>query len=238
MKKFLIVAFSLFAALSLFADVTATAVKGVVGVLASGKLQPVSVDMRLRDDATIVTGANSELTITVNNGTLTFKSLTTARLSGIAKTDTSSSAAVALKSGTVVSSVKQIQGLKTNFTVTTPVGTSSVRGTTHAVSYSAERGMGVSVSSGVVTVSSARGAARPVAAGRNYEQAQSASPPQVSTQAVQEAATTGAVAAFAPPEETAIAAASGNDASILSEIVSLVLDSPTSGTVHVSLVFP
>lgn len=37
MKKFLIVAFSLFAALSLFADVTATAVKGVVGVLADRK---------------------------------------------------------------------------------------------------------------------------------------------------------------------------------------------------------
>ncbi len=238
MKKLVSFILCVFIASLLFAEVTATAVKGVVGVLVSGKLQPVTVGMKLKDDATIVTGANSELTIAVNNGSLTFKSLTTAKLSGIAKTDTNSSAAVALKSGTVVSSVKQIQGLKTNFTVTTPVGTSSVRGTTHTVSYSGERGMGISVSSGIVSVRSNHSAARPVAAGRNYEQPVSATPPQVTLQVNQEVATQSAVAAFAPPEETAIADVAGNVAAAITEIVALVLDAPTTGTVNITVEFP
>jgi hypothetical protein len=244
MKKLSIIALALLLSAQAFAEVTVTAVKGAVGVMEAKKLSPVSVGMKLKDDATVVTGANSEVTMAVNNGVITLKSLTTARLSGVAVSPTTSTAAVALKSGTVVSEVKQIQGLKTSFTVTTPVGTSSVRGTSHTVSFSQERGMEIAVQTGIVAVSSARGGTRPVAAGASYVQAASAAPPQVSTQtsqAAQEAARPSAAAVFAPPEEAAVAAASGGggaEPSPLAGLTALMPVASTTGTVTINLVFP
>jgi len=223
----------------LFADITVSAVKGTVGVMEAKKLTPVTVGMKLKDDATVVTGANSEVTLSINNGMITLKSLTTAKMGNVVKTPTTSSAAVALRSGTVVSEVKQITGLKTSFTVTTPVGTSSVRGTSHSVSFSPARGMEVAVSSGVVAVASNRGATKPVAAGNSYVQsAASAAPPQVTSQAAQESVVSGAATAFAPAEEVAAAADLGGAPAALAEIVNLIAEKPTSGTVTMTLLFP
>jgi hypothetical protein len=240
MKKYSIVLLGVFLlSASLFADVTVTAVKGTVGVMEARKLTPVSVGMKLKDDATVVTGANSEVTMQVNNGMITLKSLTTARLSGVKVTPTSSTAAVALRGGTVVSEVKQITGLKTSFTVTTPVGTSSVRGTTHTISYSPARGMVVAVASGVVAVASRRGAVKPVAAGNSYVQAAaSAAPPQVVSQLASEVAVAGAGTAFAPAEETAAAAGLGGQSAALTELVTLIDSVSTSGSVNLSITFP
>ncbi len=227
---------------SLYAEVTVKSVKGTAGVLEGKRLAPLSVGMSLKDDATVVTGAASEVTLEINNGLVTFKALTTARIGGVKRTETESKAAVALKTGTVVSEVKQIKGLKTSFTVTTPVGTSSVRGTVHTVSYGPERGMAVSVASGVVEVSSARGGSRPVAAGAAYAQPAGAAPPRVETQAAQaaaEAAKPSATTAFAPPEEAAQATSNGDsEPSALAGLESLLPTGSDTGTVNVSVVFP
>ncbi len=240
MKSFYMIAFCIFAGFSpLFADVTVQTVKGTVGVMDAKKLTPVTAGMKLKDDATVVTGANSEVTLVVNNGTITLKSLTTAKLRGIAVTASSSKADVALRSGTVVSDVKQITGLKTSFTVTTPVGTSSVRGTSHSVTFSPARGMEVAVSTGVVAVSSSRGGTKPVAAGNSYVQAAaSAAPPQVTSQAAQEAAPVSAAAAFAPVEEAAVAVDLGGDSSAFTEMVTLIDNASTTASVNLNLVFP
>ncbi|MFA6505782.1 MAG: FecR domain-containing protein [Treponemataceae bacterium] len=230
--------FSLFSS-PLFAEVAVKAVKGTVGVMAGkGKLQAVKVGMKLTDDATVVTGANSEVTIIVNNGTITLKSLTTAKLRGIGLTPTASTANVALRNGTVVSDVKQITGLKTSFTVTTPVGTSSVRGTTHTVSYGPERGMSVAVSAGIVAVSSLRGASRPVAAGNSYTEGTAASAPQVVSQTTQESASAGAATVFAPTEDAAISTGSGSETPAATELATLVANIPTTGSVLLTLLFP
>jgi hypothetical protein len=241
MKKLYLVWFVVISLLSspLFADVTVQTVKGTVGVMEAKKLTPVTAGMKLKDDAMVVTGANSEVTMQVNNGMITLKSLTTARLSGVKVTPTSSTAAVALRGGTVVSEVKQITGLKTSFTVTTPVGTSSVRGTTHTISYSPGRGMQVAVASGVVAVASNRGAVKPVAAGSSYVQAAaSAAPPQMISQAAAEVVVTGAATAFAPVEETAAAADLGGQSAALTELVTLIDNASTSGRVNLNITFP
>lgn len=239
MRICVVISLLIFLSTPLFADVTVKAVKGTAGVMAAKKLTPVRVGMKLADDATVVTGANSEVTLIINNGTITLKSLTTARMGNVTKTPTTSTAAVALRSGTVVSEVKQITGLKTSFTVTTPVGTSSVRGTSHSVSFSPARGMEIAVSSGVVSVASTRGATKPVAAGNSYVQsAASAAPPQVISQAAQESVVAGAATAFAPAEEVATAADLGGTPAAVAEIVNLIAEKPTSGTVTMTLLFP
>lgn len=227
----------------LAADVTAIAVKGSVGVMLSGRLQPVSVGMRLNEDATVVTGANSEVSFSINNGTITLKSLTTAKINSVAMTSETSTADVALRNGTVVSNVQQIQGLRTNFTVTTPVATSSVRGTTHTVSFSPERGMEVAVSNGLVAVTAARSGTRPVAAGSSYTKTAPAAAPQVVSTAVKEAALPAAGNAFASAEEAAVTLNLESTPAVVSELVSIIAPvpvppAPTSGTVDVTIIFP
>ncbi len=237
MKKLLAIACALALAAPLFADVKVIAVKGLAGYLSGGKLQPLAVGMSLANDATVVTGANSELGLQINNGTITLKALTTARLSGISLSDSASSADVALRSGTVVSDVKQIKGLKTSFTVSTPVGTSSVRGTQHSVSYSSERGMRVSVAAGVVDVDSIRSPARPVAAGNGFVQAPGA-PAIVAAQPVIDMARPSPGAAFAPESESGLAAAADPLSGQLGGLIDAVAGSPGSGSLSIFLLFP
>ncbi len=222
----------------LFAEVTVQAVKGTVGVMEAKKLTPVKAGMKLKDDAMVVTGANSEVSLLVNNGTITLKSLTTAKLRGVSITKSDSKADVALRSGTVVSDVKQIIGLKTSFTVTTPVGTSSVRGTRHTISYSPGRGMRVAVASGVVAVRSVRSASKPVSGGQTFAEGQGAAPPQVTTQVAQEAVVVDAASAFAPAEEVAVAASLGGESAAYTELVNLVGNTSTTASVQLNLLFP
>lgn len=239
--KVLLISFLIVIAASLSAGVTVRAVKGTVGVMAGGKLKPVAVGMTLADDATVVTGANSEVTLEVNNGTITLKSLTTAKLRGVQVTRATSNADVALRNGTVVSEVKQITGLKTNFTVTTPVGTSSVRGTSHTVSYGPGRGMAVSVTSGVVDVSSPRGATKSVSAGNGFAQGIGSVPPTVNTQVALSAAADSpilAASSFAPAEEIALAASLGGGDPAVADLVAKAAQVSTGGKVSLTLVFP
>jgi len=229
MKKALaVVLFITVLSLPLFADITVTAVRGVVGVLIGAKLTPVRVGLKLQEGAKVVTGANSEVTIDINNGKISLKSLTNAKISSAMVTPNSSVANVSLRNGTVVSEVKQITGLKTSFTITTPVGTSSVRGTTHSVSYNPEQGMRVSVFSGVVDVSSRRGANRPVAAGLNYVADASIAPPQVRTLAEADINKLGALAIQANEF--------GNGD--IGDLIDHISNKTDSGKVKLSIIFP
>ncbi|GAB1483126.1 hypothetical protein MASR2M78_19420 [Treponema sp.] len=227
-KTITIILFAAVLSLPLFADITVTELRGLVGVLVGAKLNPVQVGLKLQEGAKVVTGANSEVTIDINNGKITLKSLSTAKISGAMLTKNSSVANVSLRNGTVVSEVKQITGLKTSFTITTPVGTSSVRGTTHSVSYNPEQGMRVNVLSGVVDVSSRRGANRPVAAGLNYVADASSSQPQVKTQAEAEIARPGALAIQANEL--------GNGE--ITDLIDRISNKADSGKVKLSILFP
>lgn len=220
-----------------FAEPKVVGVKGVAGYLSGGKLQPLSVGMGLANDATVVTGANSELTIQINNGTVTFKSLTTAKLSGISLSSSASTADVALRSGTVVSDVKQIKGLKTSFTVSTPVGTSSVRGTMHSVSYSRERGMTVSVVAGIVDVDSLRSPPRPVPAGKGFVQAPGA-PALMASQSAVERPARPASAAFAPEGPPAAAGLATPLANQAGAFIDVVAGGSSVGVLSLSVLFP
>lgn len=227
----------IFIAAPLIADAKVVSIKGVAGYLSGGKLQPISVGMGLANDATVVTGANSELTIQINNGTVTFKSLTTAKLSGISLSPTASTADVALRSGTVVSDVRQIQGLKTSFTVSTPVGTSSVRGTMHSVSYSRERGMTVSVAVGVVDVDSFRSPPRPVPAGKGFVQAPGA-PALIASQSAVERPAAPAGAAFAPEGPPAAAGLANPLTNQAGTFIDVLSGGSSVGVLSLSVLFP
>ncbi|MBU0935446.1 MAG: FecR domain-containing protein [Spirochaetes bacterium] len=244
MKRYIVLfSLALFAACLIFADAVATEVKGTVGVLISGRLQPVTVGMQLANDATVVTGANSEVSFRINNGTITLKSLTTAKINNMSQTAESSTANVALRNGTVVSNVQQIQGLKTNFTVTTPVATSSVRGTSHEVSFSQERGMSVSVLSGVVAVTAPRSGTRPVAAGVSYVQsAASTAAPQVVSTSTREADPVVTADIFSSNEETVTTTELDAAPQFIEQLVTIITPppviTPTNGTVNVNILFP
>ena len=242
MKRYLLISLIFTLALSpLFADVTVKSLKGTVGVVIGGKAQPVTVGMKLAEGVTVVTGANSELVLDINGNKLTLKSLTTVKINQAKLTAESSSAGVSLKGGSVESSVKQISGLRTSFEVTTPVATSSVRGTSYTVSYGPERGMEVAVNAGTVAVASPKGGTRPVPAGLAYSQSTTAAAPLPVTAALQEGAVPSMGSVFSGATESAQPAAAAAEA-VLQQVMAVVdtifntpASTPTDGTLVIDI---
>lgn len=239
MKRSLLIALIFALAIApLFADVTVKSSKGTVGVVIGGKAQPVAVGMKLEEGVTVVTGANSELVLDINGNTLTLKSLTTVKINAAKLTAESSSAGVSLKGGSVQSSVKQISGLRTSFEVTTPVATSSVRGTSYTVSFGPEQGMAVAVETGTVAVASDRGGTKPVPAGLGYSQSTTAPAPLPVTAALQESAVPSMGSVFSGATETqqpASAAAADPVMEQVLAVVDTIFNAPTHGTLVVDV---
>ncbi len=238
MKRALLIALLLTLALvPLLADVTVTSSKGTVGVVVGGKAQPVAAGMKLAEGVTVVTGANSELVLDINGNSLTLKSLTTVKINTAALTAESSSASVSLKGGAVQSSVKQISGLRTSFEITTPVATSSVRGTSYTVSFGPERGMAVAVETGTVAVASDRGGTKPVPAGLGYSQSTAAPAPLPVTAALQESAVPSLGSVFSGAAETQQATTTATDPVVeqVLAVIDTILNAPTHGTLVVDV---
>ncbi|MEI6874052.1 MAG: FecR domain-containing protein [Spirochaetota bacterium] len=187
-RPVLIVVIMSMALFPLLAEVTVKSFKGTVGMIVGTKTQPLTVGMKLAEGTALVTGPNSELVLDINGNSLTLKPLTTLRINSATMAPGKSSASVALKGGSVVSDVKQIQGVRTDFSISTPVATSSVRGTAHTVTYGPEKGIEVSVSHGTVAVASPLGGTKPVPAGLGYVQSASAPAPLPVTAVLKEAA--------------------------------------------------
>lgn len=217
----------------LLADVTVSSAKGTVGVVISGKAQPVTAGMKLAEGVTVVTGANSELVLDINGNSLTLKSLTTVKINEATLTAETSSAGVSLKGGSVQSSVKQISGLRTSFEITTPVATSSVRGTSYTVSFGPEQGMVVAVETGTVAVASDRGGTKPVPAGLGYSQSTTAPAPLPVTAALQESAVPSLGSVFSGAAETQQATTAAATDPVVEQVLAVVdtiFNAPTHGT--------
>lgn len=239
MNRTLLIALLLaFACAPLFAEVTVTSSKGTVGVVIGGKAQPVTVGMKLAEGVTVVTGANSELVLDINGNSLTLKSLTTVKINTAKLTAETSSAGVSLKGGSVQSSVKQISGLRTSFEVTTPVATSSVRGTSYTVSFGPEQGMAVEVETGTVAVASDRGGTKPVPAGLGYSQSTAAPAPLPVTAALQESAVPSMGTVFSGATETqqpVTAAAADPVMEQVLAVIDTIFNAPTHGNLVIDV---
>lgn len=149
--KVIITTSFLFITTLLYADIIVLKVEGSAAYKEGNKWLPLKVAQRLPEGVKVSTGPNSFVDIRVNskNHTIQVKALSMVQIfSKETKTDTSTN--IALKRGSINAKVPRDDNVKTVFKVSTPIATSSVRGTEQNVSYGPGSGMVIEVVSGEV----------------------------------------------------------------------------------------
>lgn len=125
---FLIAAVSLFA-VSAFADIRVVAVKGSAAYKEGAKWLPLKPGLKLAVGTKVSTGVRSRVEIKINNHIVIVQPLTIMKISESRDDATSSTTSLGLRRGSLRTLVARDAKIKTDFKVSTPVATSSVRGT-------------------------------------------------------------------------------------------------------------
>jgi hypothetical protein len=140
-----------------FAEIRVISVKGTAAYKTGNQWTPIQNGTTLAVGTKVSTGVRSTVEIKINNHLVTVQPLTIMKISESNDTATSSNTTLGLRRGSVRTKVAKDARIKTVFKVSTPVATSSVRGTEQIVVYSPTFGMRVFVLSGTVEGSGMNG---------------------------------------------------------------------------------
>jgi hypothetical protein len=135
---------------NLWAIIKATSVKGRVAYKTGRKWIPLKKGTILRQGTKISTGLRSRAVININGHILTIRPLSLIKINRSFASKKGSRTRIGMRRGSIRAMVKRGKRIKTVFKVSTPVATSSVRGTIEDVSYGPERGMVVRVIEGMI----------------------------------------------------------------------------------------
>lgn len=140
----------LFTASGAFAAISVVSVKGKVAYKDGGVWKSLSKGQTLAEGAKISTGMNSYAVLNIDGATVKIRPLSMIRVNKNTLKGDSSNTSLGLKYGSVSAKIPKLRKLKTVFKVSTPVATSSVRGTEFDVSYGPQWGMIIYVIDGNV----------------------------------------------------------------------------------------
>lgn len=135
-----------------WAEISVVSVKGEFAGLVGGKWTPLAAGAKLAEGTKVSTGTNSSAVIKIDDHLLTVGPVSSVKLYKNSSTASSSDTSVGVQYGTVRAKVKKLSTVKTRFNITTPVATSSVRGTEEIVSYGPASGMTVQIVEGTIYV--------------------------------------------------------------------------------------
>ena len=151
LAKIIITTLFLFIATLLYADITVLKIEGSAAYKDGHKWVPLKVNQKLPEGTKISTGANSFVDIKLNSKNHTIRVEPYSMIQIFSKeTQTNTNTNIGLKRGSINAKVPRNENVKTEFKVTSPVATSSVRGTEENISYGPDTGMVVEVVSGEV----------------------------------------------------------------------------------------
>jgi hypothetical protein len=154
MKKnnllFLITLIILIFSTASFAEITVTSIKGQARYKTANQWVDLKSGMKLAQGTKISTGVNSSIVLDINGDTITIRQMTMIKIEENMLSTTESNTKIGLKRGGLNVRVAKLKTLKTSFKVSTPVATSSVRGTWEDVTFGPNRGMIVKVLEGEV----------------------------------------------------------------------------------------
>ena len=129
---------------ALHAEITVLKVTGSAAYRDGNKWMPLKVGQKLPEGVKVSTGANSsaELKLNSQNHSVNIKPFTMIQVySKESKTDTNTH--IGLKRGAIYAKVPRKGNIKTIFKVSSPIATSSVRGTDHVTSHGHSFGTGI-----------------------------------------------------------------------------------------------
>lgn len=152
MKKIFIISFMMcvFAYSSAYSEIVVKSVTGDVVYKDESQWKSLNAGQVLREGTKISTGVRSSAVISIDNSMLRVQQLTMIKIFRNRTVKDSENTHIGLKYGSLNARVKRISTLKTSFKITTPVATSSVRGTEENVSYGPKTGMVIRVVEGTV----------------------------------------------------------------------------------------
>ena len=177
--KIIMVTFFLFVTTFLYADITVLKVEGSVAYKDGNKWLPLKVNQKLTEGVKISTGANSYADIKLNSKNHTIQVKPYSMIQVFSKeTQTDTNTNIGLKRGSINAKVPRSENVKTIFKVTSPIATSSVRGTEENISYGPNEGMVIEVVSGVVEGKNRHGGARLLTGRQKFVQSKSSGNPR------------------------------------------------------------
>lgn len=159
-----------FAASYSFAEIRVISVKGTAAYKAGGQWVPLQAGAALTAGTKVSTGVRSTAVIKINNHTVTVNPLTIMKISESRDDATSSNTRIGLRRGSVHAKVARNSRIKTVFKVSTPVATSSVRGTQEIIIYSPTFGMKIIVLDGTVEGSGLNSLFRRLSGDKEFQQ--------------------------------------------------------------------
>jgi len=161
----------LFLTTALHAEITVLKVEGSAAYKAGNKWLPLKNGQKLPEGVKVSTGANSfaEIRLNSRDHTIRVKPFTMIQVfSQESKTDTNTH--IGLKRGAITAKVPREGKVKTIFKISSPIATSSVRGTEENVSYGPDTGMIIEVIKGVVEGSNSLGRSNDITAKQKFVQ--------------------------------------------------------------------
>ncbi|MBN2402828.1 MAG: FecR domain-containing protein [Spirochaetes bacterium] len=147
----------IFTGTTLYAKITVEATKGEAAYKKGNQWLPLTKGQILQEGAKISTGVKSWAVLNINGDTLRIQQLTMMEIYSNRLTSTDKNTHVGLKHGTLKARVGKIGTLKTSFKISTPVATSSVRGTDEVNKQGFKFGNTVHVDSGSLEVEDRNG---------------------------------------------------------------------------------
>ena len=145
-------------------------IKGEVAVRDGNQWKPLSQGQTLAEGAKISTGVNSTAVLKIDSSVVTIQPLTMMKVYRNQKVNNVDNTHLGLKYGSLNARVSRVGRVQTNFKVSTPVATSSVRGTEKNISHGAKKGTMIKVLSGSADGQSANGGKRRISGNKKFQQ--------------------------------------------------------------------
>ena len=142
--------FVLMSATEVFAKIDVISVKGTAAYKTGRIWTPMRPGMTLKQGAKISTGVRSTAVLRMNGHRVSIKPLTMMKIYENSTTKKRVSTRIGLRRGSIRADVSRRKRIRTVFKVSTPVATSSVRGTSESISYGLKKGMIIVVIKGLV----------------------------------------------------------------------------------------
>ncbi len=152
-----------------FAAISVVSIQGSAAFKDKDQWKPLREKQTLAEGARISTGVRSSVVLSIDETMVTVKQMSMVRVNKNLTTQDESATNLGLKYGSVSARVSRIKKLRTVFNVSTPVATSSVRGTWEDVSYGPGSGMKITVYEGTVGAENKSGVNNLVRKGMKFQ---------------------------------------------------------------------
>lgn len=140
-----------------FAVITVEQITGKAAYKDGQQWKPLAVNQKLEVGTKVSTGSGSSVVLNIDGSKVTIRQFSMVRINHNMADSEKSETNLGLKYGVINAKVKKIGAIRTQFKISTPVATSSVRGTEEEVSFGPQSGMIVKVLEGAVGTENGNG---------------------------------------------------------------------------------